>query len=66
MTGAVIERERRARALGAVVDTLVALIDRRDPYCADHARRVGQVAASIAGAMAIDTSNRATVETAPA
>lgn len=64
VTGAVIERERRARALGAVVNTLVALIDRRDPYCADHARRVGQVAAAIAGAMAIDMADRATVEIA--
>ncbi len=64
VTGAVVERERRARALSGVVETLVALIDRRDPYCADHARRVGQVAAAIAGAMALDMTHRATVETA--
>lgn len=64
VTGAVIERERRARALGGVVDALVALIDRRDPYCADHARRVGQVAAAIVEAMALDATHRQTVQTA--
>lgn len=64
VTGAVIEREKRARALRAVVDALVTLIDRRDPYCADHARRVGQVAAAIAGAMAVDMGERATIEVA--
>jgi PAS domain S-box-containing protein len=64
VTGAVVEREKRARALRAVVDALVTLIDRRDPYCADHARRVGQVAAAIAGAMAVDMGERATIEIA--
>ncbi len=64
VTGAVVEREKRARALRAVVDALVTLIDRRDPYCADHARRVGQVAAAIAGAMAVDMGERATIEVA--
>lgn len=64
VTAAVVERERRARALGGVVQALVALIDRRDPYCADHARRVAQVAGAIAAAMALDPVHRATVETA--
>lgn len=64
VTGAVVEREKRARALRAVVDALVTLIDRRDPYCADHARRVGQVATAIAGAMAVDMGERATIEIA--
>ncbi|MCC7050115.1 MAG: PAS domain S-box protein [Alphaproteobacteria bacterium] len=64
VTGAVIERERRARALAGVVDALVALIDRRDPYCADHARRVGQVAAAIVEAMGLDPTHRQTVHTA--
>lgn len=64
VTGAVVERERRARALSGVVASLVTLIDRRDPYCADQARRVGQVAGAIAEAMALDPTQRATVETA--
>ena len=64
VTELVGERERRTRAMGQVVDALVKLIDRRDPYCTDQAQRVGQVAASIAEAIDADPQDRATIETA--
>ncbi len=61
VTELVGERERRARAMNQVVDMLVKLIERRDPYCADQAQRVGQVAGAIAEAMQADAQDRATV-----
>jgi len=64
VTELVGERERRTRAMNQTVDALVKLIDRRDPYCADQAARVGQVAAAIAEAMGVDPADRATIETA--
>ncbi len=64
VTELVGERERRTRAMGQVVDSLVKLIDRRDPYCTDQAQRVGAVAQAIAEAMNADLQDRATIETA--
>ncbi|MGQ0676680.1 MAG: HD domain-containing phosphohydrolase [Rhodospirillales bacterium] len=64
VTELVGERERRARAMGQVVDMLVGLVDRRDPYCADQAARVGQVAGAVAEAMGLEAAERATLDTA--
>lgn len=64
VTDAVVERERRSAALRQLVDTMVRLIDRRDPYCADQAQRVGEVAGEIAQVMGADATDRQTVETA--
>lgn len=64
VTQAVVERERRSAALRQLVDAMVRLIDRRDPYCADQAGRVGQVAGEIADAMGAEADERATVEIA--
>ncbi|MCK6449443.1 MAG: PAS domain-containing protein [Alphaproteobacteria bacterium] len=64
VTQAVIERERRSAVLRQLVDAMVRLVDRRDPYCADQAGRVGRVAGEIADAMGIDAVDRATVEIA--
>ena len=46
ITTEVTERERRVRALNGLVETLVRLVDQRDPYAADHSTRVGSLAAA--------------------
>jgi PAS domain S-box-containing protein len=60
ITAAVTERERRERVLRQLVRTLVAVVDRRDPYAANHSMRVGQVARAVAEEMGLDAT---TVET---
>ncbi|MDF2366147.1 HD domain-containing phosphohydrolase [Sneathiella sp.] len=47
----VIAQERRESVLRALVSTLVAFVDRRDPYSADQSRRVAKVAVAIAEEM---------------
>ncbi|MEX1036146.1 MAG: HD domain-containing phosphohydrolase [Sneathiella sp.] len=47
----VIAQERREGVLRNLVSTLVAFVDRRDPYSADQSRRVAKVAVAIAGEM---------------
>ena len=54
LTGLIVERERRERMLRQVIDTLVAVVDRRDPYAAGHSGRVGQLARLIAEEMGLD------------
>lgn len=61
ITGAVTERERRERTLRQLVKTLVAVVDRRDPYAANHSMRVAAVARAVAEEMGLDP---VTVETA--
>ena len=60
MTDLVDERERRARILRELVQTCVAVVDRRDPYSAHHSARVAEVARAIAKDMKMD---EAAVET---
>ncbi len=47
----VIAQERREAVLRNLVSTLVAFVDRRDPYSADQSRRVAKVAVAIAEEM---------------
>lgn len=61
ITSVVAERERRARTLRSLVDTLVAMVDRRDPYAANHSKMVATVAYEVAKEMQADP---VTVETA--
>lgn len=61
ITAAVTERERRERVLRQLVRTLVAVVDRRDPFAANHSMRVGAVARAVAEEMGLDAVN---VETA--
>lgn len=60
------ERGRRERTLRNLVATLVAVVDRRDPYSAHHSARVAEVARAIAGEMQLDTAALDTVEIAAA
>lgn len=61
ITNTVRERERRERNLHSLVESLVTMVDRRDPNAARHSVRVARVARAIAGEMGLD---RRLVETA--
>lgn len=51
ITQAISEREKRERILRQIVETLVSIVDMRDPYSADHSARVAQVAEAISREM---------------
>jgi len=51
ITDFVNERERRARNLNQLVKTLVDVVDKRDPFAAQHSARVAQVARAVAKEM---------------
>jgi PAS domain S-box-containing protein len=53
ITDVVTERERRARTLNQLVKTLVDVVDKRDPFAAQHSSRVAKVARSVAKEMAL-------------
>lgn len=48
VTNLLVERERRENTLRQVIATLVAVVDRRDPYAAGHSARVGQLSRALA------------------
>jgi PAS domain S-box-containing protein len=54
ITSIVLERERQEQIFQQLIDVMIALIDRRDPYAAGHSLRVGSVAASLAQHMGLD------------
>ncbi|HUY67670.1 MAG TPA: HD domain-containing phosphohydrolase [Alphaproteobacteria bacterium] len=54
LTNLIVERERRETMLQQVIQTLVAVVDRRDPYASGHSVRVGQLARAIAEEMVLD------------
>ncbi|MEQ8602199.1 MAG: HD domain-containing phosphohydrolase [Marivibrio sp.] len=60
ITDSVKERERRENAMRQLVETLVSVVDQRDPYSAHHSARVGRVARAVAEEMELD---RTLVET---
>ncbi|MEX2408507.1 MAG: HD domain-containing phosphohydrolase, partial [Rhodovibrionaceae bacterium] len=43
------QRRQQERTLNDLVMTLIGVVDRRDPYAADHSRRVAQLAEMLAG-----------------
>jgi len=53
VTNLIVERERRENMLRQVIGTLVAVVDRRDPYAAGHSSRVGQLSRAIAEQMVL-------------
>ncbi len=57
LTNLIIERERRESMLRQVINTLVAVVDRRDPYAAGHSARVGQLSRVIAEEMGLNKNN---------
>jgi hypothetical protein len=54
VTNLLAERERRESILRQVITTLVAVVDRRDPYAAGHSARVGQLSRVIAEEMVLN------------
>lgn len=54
ITESVKEREKREAVMRQLVGTLVSVVDRRDPYSANHSVRVGQVARAVAKEMETD------------
>lgn len=64
ITNLLVEREARERMFRQVIDTLVAVVDRRDPYAAGHSVRVGQLARAIAEQLRLDGEQIETAEIA--
>lgn len=54
ITAVIVERERQEQTFRQLIDTLVAVVDRRDPYAAGHSLRVGMVSQGIAQQMQLD------------
>lgn len=59
-------RERRARTLRELVSTCVAVVDRRDPFSANHSARVAEVASAMAEAMKLSPTEIETCDIAGA
>ncbi len=62
VTAAITERERRERTLRRLVETLVTVVDRRDPSASRHSARVAEVARTIAEEMDIGGTLAETAE----
>ncbi|NKB55830.1 MAG: PAS domain-containing protein [Alphaproteobacteria bacterium] len=54
ITDSVNERMRRERIMRQLVSTLVSVVDRRDPFSANHSVRVGMVSRAIASEMELE------------
>lgn len=66
ITDLVMEREKREQVLRGVVDALVSVVDRRDPYAAEHSGRVARLSRLIAVEMGLPTVEADTAELAGA
>ncbi len=64
ITDLVHERERAQRTHEELIDTLVDMVDRRDPHASNHSKLVSELACEIALALECDTETLATVKTA--
>ncbi len=64
ITDVVTEREKRARTLQNLVKTLVGVVDRRDPFAANHSTRVARVARAAAREMGLTETDMDTAEIA--
>jgi PAS domain S-box-containing protein len=56
ITDVIVERERQEQTFKQLIDTLIAVVDRRDPYAAGHSLRVGMIAGAIATELGLDFS----------
>jgi PAS domain S-box-containing protein len=64
ITRAISEREHRMAALRQLVRTLLAAVDSRDPYAANHSMQVAVVARAVAEEMGLDDVEVETAEIA--
>ncbi|MEG3617827.1 HD domain-containing phosphohydrolase [Magnetovibrio sp. PR-2] len=58
------ERRRSEKMLRQLIDTLVSVVDRRDPFSANHSSHVAEVARAIAEEMHLDEVTAKTVDIA--
>ncbi len=58
------ERRRSEKMLRGLINTLVSVVDRRDPFSANHSSRVAEVALNIAQEMGMDEGGCKTVDIA--
>lgn len=58
------ERRRSEKMLRQLIDTLVSVVDRRDPFSANHSQHVAEVAKAIAEEMGEDEQTANTVDIA--
>jgi PAS domain S-box-containing protein len=64
VTGLLLERQRRESMLRQVINTLVAVVDRRDPYASGHSARVGQLSRALAEELVLNETDIETAEIA--
>ncbi len=64
VTAELRERARRESTLDALIMTLVSVVDRRDPYAADHSHLVGELAQRLAREMGLDETQAETARVA--
>ena len=58
------EKRRGERMMNELIDTLITVVDRRDPFSANHSTRVAEVSCAIAGEMDLPEGDIKAVETA--
>jgi HD-GYP domain-containing protein (c-di-GMP phosphodiesterase class II) len=58
------EKRRSERMLKGLINTLVSVVDRRDPFSANHSARVAEVARAIASEMGLEPADCKTVDIA--
>ncbi len=58
------ERRKSETMLNKLIDTLVSVVDRRDPYAAHHSIRVAEVSRSVAADMGASEADVSTVDIA--
>ena len=58
------ERRRSEKMLRGLINTLVSVVDRRDPFSANHSARVAEVASCIADEMGLDETDCKAVDIA--
>lgn len=64
ITELTVEKRRSERMLGNIIDTLVGIVDRRNPFAANFSGRVAEVSRAIAEEMELRDAEAKTVETA--
>lgn len=58
------ERRRSEKMLRQLIDTLVSVVDRRDPFSANHSKHVAEVSRAVAEEMGCDELTQKTVDIA--
>jgi len=64
ITELTFEKRRGERMMNQLIDTLISVVDRRDPFSANHSTRVAEVSKAIAREMGMSGVEIKTVETA--